>query len=154
MRKYAVVLLIVLGLSTGAWAGLRACVSVSPHCPTCQDDVWLAVSAEVPGQCYVADIKTCIQGGSIVATIILDCDDCSGCTSIDQTVDLGTLCPGLYIAFVKIVANPPDCGCPDCCGPCGGCLDMPRLVAVGATNFRVTCANSCWPWWPWGGCCP
>jgi hypothetical protein len=138
MKKYAMLLLVVLMLSTSAWASTLAYVTVSPACPNCVDNVCINVLACVPKACTVTEVDSCVRTNNmILVDIYLECPDCScgGSTKVDETVCVGDLCPGTYFVVARVYWS----------GAC--CKSTPTAAAVGSTVFKVSCATCAWPWW-------
>lgn len=161
MKKTALILFLVLGLSTTALGYCPVCVSVDPACPSCEDSVALSITTCAPGDCEVADVQVCTSPCSHIITVnvLLNCTCAQGCTSltIDESVDsdlnLDTLPCGLYAVVVKVYRQCTD-GC--CCNPCG-C--PPVFCGMAMKSFKVVCdccgcypcrCMFCWPCW----CCP
>ena len=138
MKKQALLLLLVLGLSTTAW-GAFACVTVPP-CAGCCEEATINVKACLPYDCELEGPATvCVRGNMVVVDICYECEDCvcGGCTLVDETVEVA-LCPGAYSVLVRVSV---DCEC----WPFG-----PRVSAIGSAFFKVCPCGPCCP----GGCTP
>ena len=138
MKKYGLLLLMVLVTSTTAWAGPFACVTVDRCVPACED-VTINVKACIPyrGCELIGEPEICVRGGLILVDMYYACPDCycGGATCIDESpvVEDG-LCPGMYIVLVRIHCV--------CCGPCGF---RPRICAMGSTFFQAMCCDQAQP---------
>ena len=132
MKKYGLLMVIVLAMSTAAWAGPFACVMV-PRCVPACEEVKIHVKACLPFDCDDEPcIRVCRRGGFVLVDILYDCDDCccGGATCVDGCVDIGEFCPGRYIVIVRIYCQ------------CGGpCCYMPRVCAMGSASFTARCAT-------------
>jgi hypothetical protein len=143
MKKYALLMLIVLGTSTVAVAGPWACVDV-PKCVCSGDNVTIKVGACLQGTfSSCMKVVPCVQGNLILVDIYLTrTDKCLGSLQLCKPVDLKTLCPGLYSVVARIYVK--DVGdCPPLGGVCA-------LAAVGSAYFNVKCCDPCcspFPWW-------
>lgn len=149
MKKCALLLLMVLGISTTAWGSSFACVEVSPDCPSCEDDITICVSGCVPGDCAIDDVEVCVKGSIIYMDIYMCCDcDCEPpySTKFDVCEDIGSLCPGAYAVIAQVHCA--GCDCDPCSGPC-----RPGVCALGSAFFRVCCDDPCGPWYPPCGPC-
>jgi len=138
MKKQALLLLLVLGISTTAW-GSFACVTVPP-CAGCCEDVTINVKACLPYECDPAGPpKVCVRGNMVIVDICYECEDCEcgGCTLVDKNVTVA-LCPGAYSVLVRVSV---DCEC---------WKFGPRVSAIGSAFFKVCPCDPCWPW----GCTP
>ncbi len=138
MKKQALLLLIVLGMSTTAW-GAFACVTVPP-CTPCDELVCINVKACIPYDCeIVGDPVVCVRGNMVIVDISYSCEDCAcgGKTEVNKNVCVD-LCPGAYSVLVKVSV---DCEC----WPFG-----PRVAAIGSAFFKVCCNVPC----PSPGCVP
>lgn len=141
MKKYALLLSMVLALSTSAWGGSFVCVQVSPDDPSCDTDITLCASGCVPGDCSVMDVQVCVKGSIILMDIHMDCTyDCAPpySTTFNECVNIGKLCPGAYAVLAMVHCS--DVG--DCAPCCGG-----GVRAMGTAYFDVCCENPCWPWY-------
>jgi len=149
MKKYALYLLIVLGMTTTSW-GAFACVVV-PACTPCDENVRIDFTACIPYNCDdTPEVDYCVRGNMVVVDIVYDCEDCrcGGRTTVRKHVCV-PLCPGVYSVLVRISVN-----CDDGCWSFG-----PRVAAIGSAFFKVCSCDPCpspWslPQWPCGGCCP
>jgi hypothetical protein len=147
MKKYTLLLLIVLGVSTTAW-GSFACVTVPP-CTPCADDVCIGVTACLPYNCSGEPIvEYCVYGNMVLVDILYTCEDCAcgGRTAVDTGVCV-PLCPGVYSVLARVSVE-----CESGCWATG-----PRVSAIGSAFFKVCCDNPCpspWclPQYPCGGC--
>ncbi len=148
MRKYALLMLIVLGIGAPAWSATRARVII-PDCVSCWDCVKVTVRACVPAECEVACVKKSILGNIILVDIYLKCECQCGCgcpyprtTQICEKVYLGKFCPGIYSVIANVYCRNVD----KCCPQCKSLLGSPTLpCAAGAGFFRVR--GCTWPWW-------
>ena len=145
MKKYALLLFLVLGMSTTTWGLTFACVQVTPNSPSCDDDITICVSGCIPGNCAVVDSRVCVKGSIITVDIYMECDcQCAPpyATKYNECFDIGFLCPGRYTVMARV-------HCADL-GGCGLLCSCPGGVcAVGSAPIHVCCANPCWPWyWP------
>jgi hypothetical protein len=138
MKKYALLLLLVLAPSTVAWAG-STCIQVNPANPTCTDDVYLTVLSCIP----LVGTVTCVDyrvstSNMIYVNVYLTYDPYQrgGSTKVDETVNIGDLCPGSYMVLARVYCSPDSCS--------------PRYATwgLGATVFKVTCGTCPQPW-PW-----
>ena len=130
MKKYGLLLLMVLASSTTAW-GAFACVEAPKYACPCED-VYINVSACLPFECEPCyDTKVCVRGNMVIVDMYFYCEDCKcgGATCIDECVNIGEFCPGMYSVIVRI-----HCKCLD-----PGCYRMKRarICALGSTFFRV-----------------
>ena len=144
MKKYALLLFLVLGMSTTTWGLSFACVQVTPECPSCEENITICVSGCIPGDCYIADSQVCVRGSIITVDIYMCCEyKCEPpySTTFNQCLDLGALCPGWYSVMAKVHCT--DMGA---CGPF--CTCPTGICATGSAFFRVCCDDPCWPWWP------
>ena len=144
MKKHALLILIVLGVSTAAWAGPWACVDV-PACVCSDQCVAVKVGACIPGQfneCQTR-VESCVQGGFIFVDIYLTrYDKCQGSLNLCESVQVGTLCPGVYSVVARVYVKD--------VGPCTLPFLRPVLTAIGSANLRVVCCDPCcWPWPFW-----
>jgi hypothetical protein len=139
MKKYTLLLLLVLGISTTAWGGF-ACVNV-PACTPCEEDVQINVTACIPYDCDCpAEIRHCVRGNMVLVDIDYTCHGCTcgGKKEVNKNVVV-PLCPGIYSVLVRINVD-----CDDDCWPFG-----PRVAAIGSAFFKVCCNDPCpSPWCP------
>ena len=143
MKKYALLMLVVLGTSTVAWGGPWASIVVPPS--VCSgDNVTIKVGACLPGtynNC-ATQVKWCVQGNLIIVDIYLTrTDKCHDSLLLCKEVDIKRLCPGLHSVVARIHVRD--------VGPCG-IPGMYVMSAVGSTWFNVKCCNPCgspFPWW-------
>ena len=144
MKKCALLMLIVLGTSTVAWAGPWACIDVQKKCWCSGEDVKVHVGACLPGTFDTCQTKIvpCVQGNLILVDVYLTrTDTCLGSLRLCEPVDLKTLCPGLYSVVARIYVRD--------VGPCGR-PGMYLMSALGSAQFRVKCCDPCcspFPWW-------
>ncbi len=142
MKKYALLMLIVLGTSTVAWAGPWASISVPPGVCSGQP-VTITVGACLQGQ-YTCDqpVDWCVHGNLIIVDIHLTrVNACHDALQLCKDVNIMRLCPGTYSVVARIYVR--DKGL---CGKPG----MYVMSAVGSTWFNVKCCNPCgspFPWW-------
>ena len=136
-KRLLLPLVVVLSLSTGAWASVFADVTVCPPCPDCWDNVLVNVKACVPKEGYVKCTEWCIKGNFIMVDVYLQCPPsaCGGSTKVNQTVCVGDLCPGTYAVIATVRCYE-------------GCKPYAMTYAVGSTFFKVSCPTPCWPCWP------
>ncbi len=138
MKKYGLLLLVVLAMSTAAWAGPFACVTV-PRCVPACEEITVITNACLPFDCELAGPpRVCIRGALIMVDWDFTCDNCmcGPATCIkDAPATVGPLCPGMYIVLVRI-----NC---QCCGPC--CLFRPRICAMGSAFFQAVCCDQSQP---------
>lgn len=130
MKKYGLLFVMVLAMSTAAWGSI-ARVTVPPCAPACEPvcaHVDACLPCEAPGG---PDVNVCVRGNMVIVDMVYDCEDCGcgGATCIDKCVNLGEFCPGMYSVIVRIF-----CVCDD---PC--CDSRPRICALGSTFLRVCC---------------
>ncbi len=130
MKKYGLLFVMVLALSTTAW-GSMACVSVPPCVCACEP-VTANVRACIPYDCELHCESVCVRGNVIVVDMLYVCEDCpcGGATCINENIDLGELCPGMYSVVVKI-----RCAC--------SCDSCPKTCALGSTFFRTIYCPTC-----------
>ena len=122
MKKYGLLLMIVLAASTTTWGSL-ASVWTCPKSPNCGDTVKVYVKACVPGVCEVVCVdKTCV-GNMIIVDVYLDCLRACDSTEVCEEKCIGELCPGMYSVFVRIWSS------------YGGC--RASVAALGLTFLRV-----------------
>lgn len=148
MKKYALLLLIVLGVSTTAWGGF-ACVTVPATTP-CDQEVCMNFQACLPYDCTdTPAVDYCVRGNMVIVDIVYQCADCTcgGRTAVNEDLCLD-LCPGVYSVLVRISVD-----CADACWDFG-----PRVSALGSAFFKVCscepCASPwCLPEYPCGDCC-
>ncbi len=133
MKKYGLLLLMVLAMSTPAWAGPFACVTVDRCVPACED-VSINVKACLPFRdCVLQDTDVCVRGALILVDMYFCCPSCrcGGATCVDEDVVVeGGLCPGMYIVLVRI-----HCACG------GPCCFRPRICAMGSAFFQAVCCD-------------
>jgi len=132
MKKYGLLLLMVLAMSTPAWAGPFACVTVDRCVPACAP-VTINVRACIPYNCVPAGMSYCIRGGLIIVDLDYDCENCmcGGATCVDEDVVIDSgVCPGMYIVLVRVNA-----ACP------GPCCFRPRICAMGSAFFGAHCSD-------------
>jgi len=125
MKKYGLLFVMVLVMSTTAW-GSMACVSVPSCAPVCEP-VHAQVNACLPYYCSGDPcVNVCVRGNMIIVNMVYECEDCDcgGATCVDECVDLGELCPGMYAVVVRIY-----CACE--------CYSCPRICALGSSFMRV-----------------
>lgn len=160
MKKTALLLLLVLGLSSTALGYCPVCVSVGPACPSCDDLVALSIEACVAGTCTVppCNVKVCANPCTRIITVevVAECTCTCGCTHLTLSgdgLDIDPLPCGMYMVVVKVYRQCTD-GC--CCNPCG-C--PPVFCGMAMKSFKVVCdccgcypcrCRFCWPCW----CCP
>jgi hypothetical protein len=145
MKKQALLLLIVLGISTTAW-GSFAYVTVPP-CTPCGEQVCINVKACIPYDCEIVGTPlVCVRGHMVVVDICYNCLECAcgGKTVVGEDVCVD-LCPGVYSVLVRVSV---DCDC---------WSFGPRVSAIGSAFFKVgfcePCPPSGCPSAPSGGCC-
>jgi len=124
MKKYGLLLMVVLVMSSTAWGGMARVMT--PKCAPACEPVWAHVKACLPYECEEHCTTVCVRGNMIIVDMLYTCEDCScgGATCVDKCVDLGDLCPGMYSVVVRI-----HCAC--------GCCPRPRICALGSSFFRV-----------------
>ena len=142
MKKYALLMLIVLGMSTAAWAGPWACVD-APACVCSDECVNINVGACIPGRfCGDPYVKWCVKGNLVLVDIYLvRYDECHDSLKLCEPVCLENLCPGNYSVVARIYVKD--------VGPCAF-PGRSVLTAMGSTRFTVKCCDPCcspWPWW-------
>ncbi len=164
MKKYAFLLLVVLGISSTAFGFCRMSIQVNEQPIECG-----ATSIDVSGYLcctqawqlinYEEDVRICRFGRVIYVDIDLDCEcGCElDCQEGRATLDIPepALCPGMYILVVRVWCNYEG-------SQCWPCWWYPQRMFVGqaATSFRVSCGDCelcapCWPCWPCRPCpCP
>ncbi|HPC95226.1 MAG TPA: hypothetical protein PLU87_09800 [Sedimentisphaerales bacterium] len=159
MKKTALILFLVLGLSGTALGYCPVCVSASPACPSCDDPVALTIQTSVPGTCTVppGNMTVCVNPCTRIITVdvVANCTSTCGCTPLTLTggdLNLGTLPCGLYMVVVKVYRQSSG----GCCNPCGS---RPVFCGMAMKSFKVVCdccgcypcrCMFCWPCW----CCP
>jgi len=125
MKKYGLLLAMVLVMSTTAWGGIASvCV---PKCNCACEPVYAHVETCLPyDDCELHCTNVCVRGNMVIVDMLYVCADgaCGGATCVDECVDLGEFCPGMYSVIVRI-----NCAC--------GCCARPRICALGSTFFRV-----------------
>ena len=130
MTKCALLLLLTLAPSAVVSAGM-ACIQVNPTHPTCADDVCLTVLACVPmvGTVTCTDWRVATNG-MIYLDIYVTYDPCQrgGSTKINETFNVGDLCPGVHMVLARVHCSP------------GHCQPRYAVWAMGATVFKVSCA--------------
>jgi hypothetical protein len=148
MRKYALLLLIVLGIGAPAWGVTQASVCV-PGCVSCNTYVKATVRACIPGNCEVVSAKSRVLGNVILVDVFVKCKcpwqgPCAwpGVTPICKEVPLGKFCPGIYSVLANVYCLNVD----TCCPQCRSLLGTPTIpCATGAGFFRVY--GCFWPLW-------
>lgn len=146
MKKCALIMLLVLGTSTAAWAGSWACVTV-PACLNCDENVCINVQGCVPGEGQVVDKEVCVKGGIVFVDIYVEIQDkCVGSVKVDEDVCAGDLCPGQYAVIAKIYSRQADDCCSSCWNPFG---NRYSTYAMGSAWFSVVSCNPCCPPFPW-----
>jgi hypothetical protein len=131
MKKQALLLLLVLGISTTAW-GSFACVTV-PACTPCDEQVCINVKACIPYDCeMVGEPIVCVRGSMVIVDICYSCQDCvcGGKTVVNENACVD-LCPGVYSVLVRVSV---DCDC---------WSFGPRVSAIGSAFFKVCCDDPC-----------
>lgn len=148
MKKYALLMLIVLGISAPVWGCTRASVC-TPECVSCTDCVKVTVRACIPGDCDLARIKKSVVGNIVLVDICVKCEcpcgcscTCPGVTRIREEVCLGKFCPGIYSVIANVYCKNVDECCPHCKSLLGNSV-IP--CASGAGFFHVR--GCMWPWW-------
>lgn len=149
MKKCALLMLIVLGISAPAWGVNRVAVCV-PGCVTCKDCVKVMVQACIPGDCDVMCSKSRVLGNIILVDVFVKCKcqcgcscKCPGVTPICERVRVGKLCPGIYSVIANVYCKNIDTCCPKCQSLLGSSPAIP--CATGAGFFRVL--GCIWPSW-------
>jgi hypothetical protein len=133
MRKYVLLLLIVLAVSANAWAGYT---SLSLTVKAINDSASGTLRFTGP-----SDAKICIDpikppcDKCFSVKIFVDCDDCScrATRSFCVPINFGSkLCPGKYTVSVEIY-----CRCHKCCKD--GC---PKRIATLTSSFTISSKGS------------
>lgn len=146
MKKYAMMMLVVLGLSTVASAGPWACVTVKP-CIPCDEEVCINVQGCVPGEGEVVDVEACVRGGIVFVDVYVEISDkCRDSVKVDEDVCVGDLCPGQYAVIAKIYCKDAPDPCSKCWSPFGCRYSV---CAIGSKWFRVVSCNPYCPPFPW-----
>jgi hypothetical protein len=127
MRKYVLLLLIVLATGTTAWGTIASVMPPEDACAC--EELYIHVGTCLPYECDARCTKVCVRGSTVIVDMYYGCEDCKcgGATCIDGCVNIGEFCPGVYSVIVRIY-----CMCEDSC-----CCRRPRICAFGTTFFRV-----------------
>ena len=127
MKKYVLLLLMLSATGKTAWGAIADVMPPEEACAC--EDLYIQVSTCIPYDCEPHYTRVCVRGSMIIVDMYYACDDCrcSGATCIDECVNIGDFCPGVYAVIVRIYCV---CGDPCCCA-------RPRICALGSTFFRV-----------------
>jgi hypothetical protein len=163
MKRHALLLLLVLAMSTTALGSIRVGVKPTPCRPTCDDIVCVDLCGCLPGT-YVpdGDPVICRIGNIWFVDIYWNQTSCLNTTRLELVypdgVCIGQVCPGPHSVFVTVYCRQGM----DCAQPCIG---GSRVCAIGSTSFRASCdpcwdccmpcwpCQPCYPWGPCGPCC-
>lgn len=149
MKKYALLFLIVLGISSTALGYCRLCIDVQePEC----DATTLTVCGSLccSGQCTLVDPASDIRvrqlGNQILVDVCLTCDCLQGCTclAIDECGELPLSCPlrcGLYVLVVRVWCTYEGCACYPY-----NMFSQPLFCGMAMDSFKVCCDEcGCYP---------
>ena len=127
MKKCVLLPLILFATGTTAWGALADVVPPAEPCAC--EDLYLHISTCIPYECEPHYTKVCVHGSMVIVDMYYTCDDCKcgGAACIDECVNIGDFCPGVYSVIVRITCM---CGDPCCCG-------RAKICALGSTFFRV-----------------
>ncbi|MBN1361194.1 MAG: hypothetical protein JW993_11400 [Sedimentisphaerales bacterium] len=142
MKKYALLMLLVLGMSSVAMGICKVDVCVNPV--RCGEPVIANVKICCSGQwTSAAQHKVTPCGSIIYLDVYLKCTSRCGCMcSGPREVPLlrEARC-GLYMVLVRVWMDYSDCLCWPCFSFC-----QPILSGMGSTTFKVCCEDcGCWP---------
>jgi hypothetical protein len=148
MKKYALLLLLVLGLSSTALAACRVGVRVSQPTtlpPVCGEDVAIRATVCTSNSSEFVQFKQSQYGNIIYVDMYLKCTGLRGPTTISKGKWI--LRPaecGFYIVVVRVWMDYSNCCCwPYCMMP------QPMLCGMGSVYFRVCCDDCCGPCCCW-----
>ncbi len=156
MKKYALLLLMVLGISSTAFGMCRIGVDVDG--PVMCGDESIPVSGYLccAGEWEFEDYDLRQFGSQIQVDVYLNCTSLAGCNceSVEEPIDLELDCPtrcGLYVLIVRVWCSYEGPACYPYC-----CFSQPLLRGMAMTSFKVCCDDCCCfpcrcgPVWP---CC-
>jgi hypothetical protein len=140
MKKYALLLLLVLGMSSAASAYCKVDVCVAPT--KCGDPLVAQVKVCCTGQWTVACTKTTVYCNTIYLDAYLKCTSLCGCQCrgpVPVKLLDKTKC-GWYVVVVRVWMDYSEC----CCWPY--CMYPPMLSGMGSAFTYVPCCTcGCYP---------
>lgn len=141
MKKYALLSMIVLGISSTAFGICRVNVAVTGPV-TCEDThlpLWGRLCCT--GDWNLSGISVERRGNQICVDLYLDCTSLTGCKCEEgeenlpiPTADPHHLDCGLYVLVVRVWVNYQGCACYPY-----SCLSQPLLRGMTMTSFKVCC---------------
>jgi len=149
MKKYALLLLLVLGMSSVALGYCKVDVSVGPT--VCGEPLKAQVKICCTGQWTVAGKKTTVYGNMIYLDVRLKCTSPCGykCAGPQEVKLLDKAKCGWYAVAVRVWMDYSECNCwPYCMYP------QPVFCGIGTAFSMVCCADCgcypccCWCYWP------
>ncbi len=147
MKKYALLLLLVLGMSSVALGYCKVDVSIGPT--ACGEPLRAQVKVCGTGQWAVAGTKTTVYGNTIYFDVRLKCTSLCSCTcrGPESVKLLDKAKCGMYAVVVRVWMDYSECGCwPYCMFP------QPVFCGMGSAFTQVYCPQcGCFPCWGW---CP
>jgi len=146
MKRYALLFLMLLGISSTAFGICRIGVDVAE--PVLCDATTISVSGYIccTGEWEFDSYDVSQFGSQIIVDVYLNCTSLTGCNCVpvEEPLDLELNCPlhcGLYVLVVRVWFTYEGCACYPYC-----CLPQPLLRGMAMTSVKVCCDEcGCYP---------
>jgi hypothetical protein len=136
MKKYGLLFLLLLGISSTAWGYCTITINIDEI--TCGEEITGSTWIECSGTCRqppIKTLKTYVNDNVLYADIYVDCESPCGSSVVTTqgTVFAEAKC-GWYVVVVRVWCDYTNCNCfPYCWYP------GPVLCGVAAKYFAVNC---------------